>query len=112
VLIFATGGIADAGLEVNNDACLVTANACRTPTKNTRSGWIVGGGIEYALGGGWSAKGELLYADFGTLYYSDSPTVNNCVQCYSMNVKLTEYIGRVGLNYQFNWGKAPVLAKY
>ena len=29
------------------------------------SGWTAGGGAEYALGYGWSVKGEYLYVDFG-----------------------------------------------
>jgi len=30
-----------------------------------RQGWTIGGGMEYAIGGGWSLKGEYLYAGFG-----------------------------------------------
>lgn len=104
-LLFVTGGVAGAGFDVNNDACAVAANACRVATGVDRLGWIVGGGAEYAFGGGWSAKGELLYADFGTFHYDDSPAANGCIQCYSMNVKMTELILRFGVNYRFAWSR-------
>ena len=114
---YVTAGGAWTGVDVNNDALAVAANAARVPTRVNRSGWIVGVGTEYALLGGWSVKSELLYTNFGTFHYSDSPAANACVQCYSMDVKLSEYIWRVGMNYRFDWaswgkGKAPVVAKY
>jgi outer membrane immunogenic protein len=100
-LVYVTGGLAVSGLSGNNEAVLVAANADRRPAKVTRVGWVVGAGAEYALGGAWSMKGEILYADFGTFFYSDSPAANGCVQCYSMNVRTSEWIGRVGFNYRF-----------
>jgi outer membrane immunogenic protein len=103
-LWYVTGGVAYAGFEVNNTACAVAANACRIADKINRFGWIVGLGSEYALGGGWSAKGEVLYANFGTFHYTDSPAANGCVQCYSADVKVDEWILRIGLNRRFGGG--------
>ncbi len=100
-LLYVTGGLAVAGLSGNNEAVLVAANADRRPAHVTRIGWTVGAGAEYALSGNWSVKGEVLYADFGTFFYSDSPAANGCIQCYSMNVRTSEWIGRVGFNYRF-----------
>ncbi len=59
----------------------------------TRSGWTAGGGIEYALGYGWSVKSEFLYADFGT--YNTSSLDR------SRQVKVQDYIWRAGMNYKF-----------
>ena len=101
-LWYVTAGAAWSGFDVNNDACAIAANACRNPTHVNRTGWIVGGGTEYALSGGWSVKGELLYADFGTFHYDDSPAANSCIQCYSMDVKMSEWIARLGVNYRFH----------
>ena len=100
-LWYVTGGAAWAGLEVNNDACAVAANGCRIPDRVNRLGWVAGLGTEYALGSGWSVKGEVLYANFGTFHYTNFPAANGCVQCYSMDVKLSEWIGRLGVNYRF-----------
>jgi outer membrane immunogenic protein len=114
---YVTGGAAWSGFDLNNYALI--AGAQRIPTRVNKTGWIVGVGSEYALLGGWSVKSEFLYANFGTMHYGDEPgTVNNCVLgCASADVKMYEYIWRVGLNYRFDWatfgkGKSPVVAKY
>jgi opacity protein-like surface antigen len=58
----------------------------------------VGGGLEYALGYGWSVKGEFLYVDFG-----DWNTFTGCAsvgpgcasgQPTNLNVNLKDYIWR------------------
>jgi outer membrane immunogenic protein len=62
-LIYATGGVAVARL--SNDYGAVN----RTPSfsyHDTRSTWVVGGGVEYMLTQHWTVKIEGLYADFGT----------------------------------------------
>lgn len=100
-LWYVTAGAAWSGFEVNNEAVLVSPTANRAPTSVDRIGWIVGVGAEYALDNRWRLKSELLYADFGTFHYSDSPAANGCVQCYSMNVEMSEWTLRVGLSYQF-----------
>ena len=89
------------------------------PPVNKPTGWIVGVGTEYALLGGWSVKGEWLYANFGSMRYGDAQPgiVNGCISgCVNADVKMYQYIWRVGMNYRFDasWGKgkAPVVAKY
>jgi len=118
-LWYVTGGASWTGIDVNNDAIAVAANANRVPTRVNRNGWIVGVGTEYALLGGWSVKSEWLYANFGTMHYGDEPgIVNGCTAgCANADVKMHEYIWRVGMNYRFDWatfgkGKGPVVAKY
>jgi outer membrane immunogenic protein len=32
----------------------------------TKSGWVIGGGVEYMFAPRWTARAEVLYADFGT----------------------------------------------
>jgi outer membrane immunogenic protein len=119
---YVTGGAAWSGFDLNNsngNAILFPA-AQRQPTRVNKTGWIVGVGTEYALLGGWSVKSEFLYANFGTMRYGDEPgIVNGCIAgCPNADVKMHEYIWRVGMNYRFDWaswgkGKAPaVVAKY
>src|SRR5262249_28807874 len=75
-MVYVTG----AGAWAKNESSVwLTGNAPLTgriatghQESNPRSGWTVGGGAEYALGYGWSVKGEFLYADFGP-----SPTFTN-----------------------------------
>jgi outer membrane immunogenic protein len=70
-----------------------------------RSGWTVGGGLEYALGYGWSVKSEYLYVDFG-----DFNTITGCPSvglgcpagaATNLNVNLKDHIFRAGMNYKF-----------
>ena len=116
---YVTAGAAWSGFDLNNSNGTGVAGAQRQPSRVNKTGWVVGLGTEYALLGGWSVKSEWLYANFGTLHYGDEPgIVNGCTAgCANADVKMYEYIWRVGLNYRFDWatfgkGKAPVVAKY
>ena len=65
----------------------------------TNAGWTVGGGLEVALPGNWSAKAEYLRVDLGKF---------NCTGCSALptdNVSMQENVFRAGLNYRFGWGK-------
>jgi outer membrane immunogenic protein len=63
---------------------------------NTNAGWTVGGGLEFAFAGNWTAKAEYLYVDLGKF---------NCgISCGAFptdNVKFTTNIVRAGINYRF-----------
>ena len=111
---YVTAGAAWSGFDVNNWNGTGVAAAQRQPSRVNKTGWVVGVGTEYALLGGWSVKSELLYANFGTLHYGDEPgIVNGCIAgCANADVKMSEFIWRVGMNYRFDWatfgkGKAP-----
>jgi outer membrane immunogenic protein len=80
--------------------------------KNTLSGWTVGFGAEYALGYGWSIKGEYLYMDFSSSnYFSPTTPFNGGFLGSDYNVRLRQSVARFGMNYKFDWG-GPVVAKY
>jgi outer membrane immunogenic protein len=91
-MLYVTGGGAWAKIDASE---WNTVNPILTGRQEstTRSGWTVGGGAEYALGYGWSVKGEFLYADFGT--YNTSSLDR------SRQVKVKDYIWRAGMNYKF-----------
>jgi len=102
-MVYVTGGAAWAKID---SSLWVIGNQIATGIQqtNTRSGWTVGGGLEYALGYGWSVKGEYLYVDFG-----DWNTLN-CVgqgpgcpvgTITSVNVNLKDHVWRAGMNYRF-----------
>jgi outer membrane immunogenic protein len=61
----------------------------------TRIGWTVGGGLEYAFQGAWSAKVEYLYADLGKA----SCDVATCGVATDVTFKTS--ILRAGVNYHF-----------
>ena len=116
---YVTGGAAWSGFDLNNSVP-TQIFIQRQPTRVNKTGWIVGVGTEYALLGGWSVKSELLYANFGSMHFGDEPAnVTGCLAglCTNADVKMREYIWRVGVDYRFDWasfgkGKGPVVAKY
>jgi outer membrane immunogenic protein len=109
-MVYVTGGGAWAGVE---DKVFVNAfvPAGNIPTasisQQTLSGWTAGFGAEYALGYGWSIKGEYLYIDFSNKTYFG---VNTLVGA-EINVHLRQSVARFGMNYKFDWA-GPVVARY
>jgi outer membrane immunogenic protein len=67
---------------------------------NTRSGWTVGAGYEYALGYGWSIRSEYLYVKFDDYTTFNSPPFGNA-NIAPRSVKLYDNIFRAGMNYKF-----------
>jgi outer membrane immunogenic protein len=82
VMPYVTGGLA-----IGN----VKASTPFSSTDDTRAGWTVGGGVEFALAGPWTAKVEYLYADLGKDSGSSLGT----------DVDFHTNIVRAGLNYRF-----------
>jgi outer membrane immunogenic protein len=70
---------------------------------DTRTGWTVGTGIEWALSPNWSVKLEYNYLNFGSESIAAPIGVDADTQ-----VSLV----KLGLNYRFDWGKGPVTARY
>jgi outer membrane immunogenic protein len=82
----------------------------------TRTGWTVGAGFEWAFAPNWSAFAEYDFYDFGrkdVLLIDRSDPGSTILHA---NIKQTINTVRVGVNYRFNWflgkGKAPVVAGY
>jgi outer membrane immunogenic protein len=78
--------------------------------KYMRWGWMVGGGIEYAFTGNWSAKIEYNYMHLGR------EDVQFCsVQvpgdCDTASIKQHIHVVKAGINYRFGAG-GPVVARY
>ena len=114
-LFFVTGGGAWSGVDVT--VWDPSAPATTVHHKRTLTGWTVGAGYEYALGYGWSWKSEFLYIDYGWSRFFD-PADTCSPDCSAFlnprEVSLKNYVFRTGLNWRFDWGKAPVavMAKY
>jgi outer membrane immunogenic protein len=105
ILLYATGGLAVAEVEVRNsysDDFAVQPASGSSSRKETQAGWTVGAGGEYALNRNWSVKGEYLYLDLGhpstttVLFvplFAPTPVVTSA--------HVTAHIARVGVNYKF-----------
>jgi outer membrane immunogenic protein len=98
-LVYVTGGGAWAKIDTSEFLSGVSINRSHQES-NTRSGWTVGAGYEYALGYGWSVKGEFLYVKFDNYTtFTSGPFTPLIVS--PREVKLEDYIWRAGLNYKF-----------
>jgi outer membrane immunogenic protein len=87
-LPYFTGGLAYGGVKVGP--------AGGAKDTDTRAGWTVGGGLEYAVGGAWSVKAEYLYFDLGRT----GCDVTVC-GAPAVDVKLRGNLARVGTNFRF-----------
>ena len=77
----------------------------------SRSGWTIGGGLEWMFAPGWSVFAEYNYMDFGhkdVAFVTTPPAVGNPDL---VRTKLEVSTALVGVNYKFNFG-GPVVAKY
>jgi opacity protein-like surface antigen len=109
-LVYATGGLAFANFNFSqsifyNDFLLHSFNPTITPLTQSGSfnaivpGWVVGGGIEYALSNNWSVKSEFLHVSFA----HRSMMETNVILVADPNVstaRLGLSIVRAGLDYK------------
>jgi len=118
-LVYGTGGVAFGsnnnhwgntfiGTVGGAPAIFTTNNAT-----NTRVGYAVGAGVEYAFLNNWSVKVEYLFVDLGrTNLAFAAPGVG---AGFAIRHREQDHVIRAGLNYKFNWGfggAAPVVARY
>jgi outer membrane immunogenic protein len=84
-----------------------------TSASQTRSGWTIGGGIEYAIAPNWSVFAEFNHYDFGTKRI-DSGFLGSSRPLSTIDAKQTIEAVTLGVNYRFGLGKgkAPVVARY
>ena len=104
LLLYGTGGVAITEIEASNafsDTGLSTSGA--SSARDTKVGYAVGGGAEWAIEGNWTVKAEYLYVDFGSgmttaAVGNAGPSVDNV---FATSVDLSAHIVRGGLNYRF-----------
>jgi len=136
LLAYATGGLAYGGVSSSTNifqAALPNFGSNIAPAfgsagsfSDTRVGYTVGGGLEWMFLPNWSAKVEYLYYDLGNVSYSGgsiAPAILDLTltplapPTYFTNAlrattRFDGHIARVGVNYHFNFGRAPTVAGY
>ena len=138
LLVYGTGGLAYGGVSVstgiaqfNNDCaqfpagCIAGAAFSSGAFSDTRVGWTAGAGLEWMFMPNWSAKVEYLYYDLGNVSYSGGPLDDLQQHAHGFSggkliagvvsqsqTRFNGNIVRAGVNYHFNWGAAPIVAKY
>ena len=111
MMIYAKGGAA--WMDTNYSAFATPVVGVAYAANSTRTGYTVGGGLEYGLTSAWSMKAEYAYLDFGTAVYNvgfGGAATATAVKTDMQQIKL-------GLNYRFgNAGFGgildPISAKY
>ena len=89
-LIYGTGGLAVANFETKVNDGTNSYKADRT-----RAGWVVGGGVEYAVTNNVSVKGEYLYEKFGKMDKTFAAPIGGTRN------NVSEHLVRVGVNFKF-----------
>ena len=112
-LVYAKGGGAWArdhydiqNLEsINNQFCgASTLEACNPTANETRFGWTIGGGFEWALAPNWSAMVEYNHYGFGTkTLFFDAP--NSFSGPTPLFIKQSVDVIKVGANFRFGMGR-------
>jgi outer membrane immunogenic protein len=82
-------------------------------SSGTLDGFLVGVGIEHALTRNWTIKLEYDYVGFGTKELAFTSCGNTtCTVPGTFSFSATKQIFKVGANYLFDIGGAPLVAKY
>ena len=128
-LIYATGGVAFGGFNTNYAFAGNTSGIhaidgghsfyASNSYSNTRVGWTVGGGIDYAITNYWSVFAEYRYTDWGSISapgiadagFLSAPALTSAA--LNVNRTLNQNQVQVGFSYKFDmYVPAPVIAKY
>ena len=119
-LLYVKGGGAFAdsrfGVRLRDDCLGMMGSLCndfafRNNNDDTRTGWMIGAGLEYGAWGNWSWKLEYNFMDFGHRNIHFDNMVVSCVGCdlrRDLDADLKVSVVKFGLNYRF--GAAPVAA--
>src|SRR5262249_16920266 len=99
LLVYGKGGIAWANDHYNWDSA--TALLPALAGNETRWGWMIGAGVEYAFLDSWSGKIEYNYLDFGTR--APNFTSADGLTFVAVNVRERISLVKLGINYRFGY---------
>jgi outer membrane immunogenic protein len=105
-LVYAKGGYAWRD-NPNIGVAVAGTPAAFTTDGTHKDGYTVGAGLEYMFAPNWSAKAEYQYYNFGSTTFTGGPA-----PIVGSRFRDDEHTVKVGVNYRFGWGGAPVAAKY
>jgi outer membrane immunogenic protein len=83
----------------------------------TITGVLIGVGFEYALTDNWTTKFEYNYIDYGNkivdFIETECDIIGGCgTSTFRQTVKERKQLAKIGINYKFDVGKGPVVARY
>ncbi|MBB4040458.1 outer membrane immunogenic protein [Microvirga flocculans] len=105
LLVYATGGLAYGSVKTNTGLAVDTADmgsgAFSASKSDTRWGWALGAGAEYAVTNNLTLKAEYLYVDLDSKNLSATSPQFPGVS-YNVKDETSFHTLRAGLNYKFN----------
>jgi outer membrane immunogenic protein len=104
VLPYLTGGLALTGFWMPSSfADNVGALGAFGSAGNSdqRTGWTVGGGLEWAVNDHWSIKGEYLFVNLGRIATSIAPGFAGNPSGLGVTSDLNLHVARAGVNFKF-----------
>jgi len=110
-LIYGKGGWAWGSFDYNSTLICCVVGFSSTSGSYNADGFLVGAGIEHALTRNWTIKFEYDYLGFGSKLLNVGATPFAGVPV-NVSTSPTKQIFKVGANYLFDFGRAPVVAKY
>jgi outer membrane immunogenic protein len=98
-MIYGKGGAAWAG---DKYSLSIPVFPEQETASETRMGWTVGGGVEWAFWNNWSAKVEYNYYDFGTSSVTLIGTFAGApIEVPGVEIRQRMSVGKLGINYRF-----------
>src|SRR5262245_45708724 len=116
-LLYLTGGLAYGHLSADFSASHPSIGTVSISDSATKAGWVIGGGLEWALSANWMVRAEYLYMDFGSMRTKLGPvseTIPNgefpteVSASGTVRTDFTDQIVRLGLSYKFGEAYAPL----
>ncbi len=114
-LFYVTGGFAYGGVKDTLSVTVTNEAAGLTPYGNTvskdglRTGYVLGGGVEYALTPVWSLKAEYQYLDLGKVALAEGADLGpTSTGLGAFSADHSYYTFRLGLNYRVQQEYAPL----
>jgi outer membrane immunogenic protein len=121
-LLYVKGGGAFAdgrfGVRLRDDCpwTFCDGNFAFSDNNGTRTGWMIGAGVEYGAWGNWSWKLEYNFMDFGhrNIHFDNMMLSCDCTIERDLDANLRVNVVKFGLNYRFGAtpAAAPVAARY
>jgi outer membrane immunogenic protein len=99
-LLYVKGG--GAWVRDDYDVFVTATGAPAASASETRGGWTVGGGVEFAFAPNWSAFAEYDYYGFGTRANTFTAAGGGTFGTADIRQKVSVVKG--GINYRFDWG--------
>jgi outer membrane immunogenic protein len=114
-LLYVTGGAAWMRIDSSSWNILAPITTGLTQT-DTRTGWTVGAGIEYAVGWGWSARTQYLFVEIPSFTTLTPGTGNGFINGTTLtnldNGRIFNHFFEFGLTYKFgNYASAAPVTK-